>query len=73
MPRPNSLCACGQEHIVNRKRRLLAFVAAGHSVQHGVLFCADVERWPRLQEEQGVEGRHWKATKPTPMLFIQLG
>ena len=73
MARPNSLCACGQEHIVNRKRRLLAFVAAGHSVQHGVLFCADVERWPHLQEVQRADGFAWVPTKPTPMLFIQLG
>lgn len=66
MPRPNSLCACGQEHIVNRKRSLLYFVKDGHSVQHGVRHCAEIERWPNCQRVV----QH--SASPVPMLYILL-
>ena len=71
MPRPNSLCACGQEHIVNRKRKLLYFVKDGHSVEHSVRWCAEIERWPGCQTKTMVGYNNW-GSHPTPMLFIRL-
>jgi hypothetical protein len=64
--KPNSLCACGQEHIVNRKRKLLYFVKDGHSVEHSVRWCAEIERWPGVKRE-GPFG-----PLPSPQLFILL-
>ena len=68
MPHPNSLCACGQEHIVNRKRKLLYFVKDGHSVEHSVRWCAEIERWPNCQTRVDTQwGPH-----PCHMLFIRM-
>ncbi|MDQ3023901.1 MAG: hypothetical protein M3R04_05905 [bacterium] len=56
------ICRCGNKPLPRPKTRLLQHVGYGHSEEHSALFCADIERWPKLQD----------ADKPVPMLFMRL-
>lgn len=66
-------CRCGTISWIGPKKRvLLNHVKDGHSVQHGTLFCAEIERWPKAQRLKSPTAQDQWNGLPVPMLFIEM-
>ncbi len=76
MPGKSYSCRCGLKPMPAPRTRLLQHFGYGHSEEHSALFCADIERWPKLQGMRDPTAstrlKKHHTYKPVPMLFMRL-